>query len=402
MACLSSINSSARNYSNDGASKFRDKVVTKTKIVDFIDFGGHKIFSAGIQTMVFVLLKKEKPKKYLINYRRLINEQASLEVLEDFLQENKEFVGEYYTIFPVFFDRSELSGNYISFIPHARGKILNKIKSFANFYLNDDEIFSGIDVMQDFVTKRHLDRLGDSFSIGDGVFVLRNSEKKSIMWNKNEQRLLKPYYTTKEIQHYYANRKNRFCILYTGRETNANITDYPNIKKHLDLFQSIITSVNKPYGLHRTRKEQIFLSHKILATRKCARPTFSFVDFPCYFSRTFLAIESTRINLLYLLAILNSKLIAFWLFHRGKLQGNQYQIDKVPLMSVPILNHSGDKRDLIRLVDKILSITKDDDYLQNPAKQAQVKEYERQIDQMVYDLYGLTDEEIKIVEGETA
>ena len=29
-----------------------------------------------------------------------------------------------------------------------------------------------------------------------------------------------------------------------------------------------------------------------------------------------------------------------------------------------------------------------------------VKEYERQIDQMVYKLYGLTEEEIKIVENE--
>ena len=94
-------------------------MITKTRIVDFIDFGGHKIFSAGIQTMVFVLLKKEKPKKYLLNYRRLINDQASLEILEDFLQENKEFTGQYYTIFPVLFDRSEFSGNYISFVPHA-------------------------------------------------------------------------------------------------------------------------------------------------------------------------------------------------------------------------------------------------------------------------------------------
>ena len=32
-------------------------------------------------------------------------------------------------------------------------------------------------------------------------------------------------------------------------------------------------------------------------------------------------------------------------------------------------------------------------------KQAKVKEYEQQIDQMVYKLYGLTKEEIKIVEG---
>jgi hypothetical protein len=36
--------------------------------------------------------------------------------------------------------------------------------------------------------------------------------------------------------------------------------------------------------------------------------------------------------------------------------------------------------------------------LENPAKQAKVKEYENQIDQMVYKLYGLSSEEIKIVE----
>lgn len=51
------------------------------------------------------------------------------------------------------------------------------------------------------------------------------------------------------------------------------------------------------------------------------------------------------------------------------------------------------------LVDQILAITKDYDYLENPAKQAQVKEYEKQIDQMVYEIYGLTEEEISIVEG---
>ncbi|MEW6096666.1 MAG: hypothetical protein AB1567_09095 [bacterium] len=33
-------------------------------------------------------------------------------------------------------------------------------------------------------------------------------------------------------------------------------------------------------------------------------------------------------------------------------------------------------------------------------KQAKVKEYEHQIDQMVYKLYGLTEDEIKIVEGD--
>jgi len=61
---------------------------------------------------------------------------------------------------------------------------------------------------------------------------------------------------------------------------------------------------------------------------------------------------------------------------------------------------------LINHADKILAITKDDDYLDNPNKQAKVKEYERQIDQLVYKLYGLTDDEIEIIEkslpGKTA
>jgi hypothetical protein len=45
-----------------------------------------------------------------------------------------------------------------------------------------------------------------------------------------------------------------------------------------------------------------------------------------------------------------------------------------------------------------LAITKDIDYLENQTKQTIVKEYEKQIDQLVYNLYNLTEEEIKIIE----
>ena len=51
-------------------------------------------------------------------------------------------------------------------------------------------------------------------------------------------------------------------------------------------------------------------------------------------------------------------------------------------------------------VNQILFLTQSEDYLENPQKQAKVKEYERQIDQLVYKLYDLTDEEIKIIEEE--
>ena len=54
---------------------------------------------------------------------------------------------------------------------------------------------------------------------------------------------------------------------------------------------------------------------------------------------------------------------------------------------------------IITTVKRIFAITKDADYLDNPDKQAKVKILENQIDQLVYKLYDLTPEEIKIVEG---
>jgi len=50
-------------------------------------------------------------------------------------------------------------------------------------------------------------------------------------------------------------------------------------------------------------------------------------------------------------------------------------------------------------INQILSLTESEDYTENPQKQAKVKALEAEIDQLVYKLYGLTEEEIKIVEG---
>ena len=65
-----------------------------------------------------------------------------------------------------------------------------------------------------------------------------------------------------------------------------------------------------------------------------------------------------------------------------------------------LLHYPNDKeeRAVVQILDQILSITKDNDYLDNPDKKAKVKRLENEIDQLVYKLYELTPEEIKIVE----
>ncbi|MBA7556722.1 hypothetical protein ES705_49439 [subsurface metagenome] len=265
----------------------------------------------------------------------------------------------------------------------------------------ENEATNGIHHHHNVVNKSRKMILGNDFKVGQGIFVLNNEEKNSIPLTENEFRLIKPEYTTKELFKYNANPKNKYWVIYTDSSfKNPNkIKKYPNIKKHLDGFRKVITSDNKPYGLHRARDEKFFTGEKIISVRKCAEPTFTYTDFDCYVSATFYVIKSKRINKKFLTALLNSKLIVFWLMHKGKMQGNNYQIDKEPLLNIPIVKPELEKQiPIIELVSQILSTTKDENYLAFPKKQAKVKALEAEIDQLVYKLYDLTKDEIAIVE----
>jgi len=74
-----------------------------------------------------------------------------------------------------------------------------------------------------------------------------------------------------------------------------------------------------------------------------------------------------------------------------------YYVTQIPIPK-DILENELKQKPFIQLVDQILSITKDDDYLDNPDKQVKVKKLEKEIDQLVYNIYELTPEEIEIVE----
>jgi len=114
-------------------------------------------------------------------------------------------------------------------------------------------------------------------------------------------------------------------------------------------------------------------------------------NFDCFVSRAFLVIQTERINQKYLTGLLNSKLVAFWLRRKGKMQGNAYQLDKEPLLEIPVYKPADkDANEIAKLVDKIIS-------LKQQGKDS--NENERKIDELVYKLYNLTSAEIKVVEN---
>ncbi len=384
---------------NFGASILRKNIIERTKILEFIDFGDYKVFTAGIQTMVYILKKDLNEIEYPMIYSRLNNPKIDTNQLVQFLYAQK---GNYfYEKYDVLINRDSLAGGKtFSFLRKNIQIIIKKILAVGNFYLQNEDLAQGIVAPQENLNKSNAEKLSNKYKIGTGIFVLTENELKDLKLSKGEMELIKPYYTSENISKYWFNNKNKFWIIYTKSDIKQKIKKYPTIKAHLDNFKEIITSDNKPYGLHRARNEDFFNGEKIISIRKCKEPSFSYTDYDTYLSQTFYIIKTKKISLKFLISLLNSKLISFWLYYKGKIQGDLYQIDSEPLKEIPIKKIPLIKqKPLIEIVDKILDITKDEDYLKNPEKQAKVKAYEKQIDRLVYALYGLTEEEIKIVEG---
>ncbi|MBX2558530.1 class I SAM-dependent DNA methyltransferase [Campylobacter coli] len=383
---------------NSGAKKLRNIVLEESQILSLVDFSSFMVFdSASIQTMIMSFQKTKPPKNYEFHFAKITTQtpiyEDALSLLKNEKTQNNEILSINLTP-KKFIDKT------LNFTKSDYEELFNKIQKYGKFYLEEREVAQGIVYPQENINKKSLEILGNNFYLGQGIQKLTNEEVENLNLLKNEKILLKPIFESDNIQKYFVKRYNYFWVIYTNSSfKNPNsMDDYPNLKKHLDKFQNVITSDNKPYGLHRARDEKFFTgSPRIVALRKCVgEPKFSYVDFDCYVSATFYVIKTQRINVKYLTAILNSKLIAFWLKHKGKMQGNNYQIDKEPLLNIPIVDtNSKNKKladELINLVDEILKAKEQD-------KNANTSPLEEKINNMVYKIYNLTEEEIKTIEG---
>ncbi|ELC9612977.1 Eco57I restriction-modification methylase domain-containing protein [Campylobacter coli] len=383
---------------NSGAKKLRNIVLEESQILSLVDFSSFMVFdSASIQTMIMSFQKTKPPKNYEFHFAKITTQtpiyEDALSLLKNEKTQNNEILSINLTP-KKFIDKT------LNFTKSDYEELFNKIQKYGKFYLEEREVAQGIVYPQENINKKSLEILGNNFYLGQGIQKLTNEEVENLNLLKNEKILLKPIFESDNIQKYFVKRYNYFWVIYTNSSfKNPNsMDDYPNLKKHLDKFQNVITSDNKPYGLHRARDEKFFTgSPRIVALRKCVgEPKFSYVDFDCYVSATFYVIKTQRINVKYLTAILNSKLIAFWLKHKGKMQGNNYQIDKEPLLNIPIVTINSKNQkiadELINLVDEILKAKEQD-------KNANTSPLEEKINNMVYKIYNLTEEEIKTIEG---
>ena len=183
--------------------------------------------------------------------------------------------------------------------------------------------------------------------------------------------------------------------------------------KEINSYQKVWRGNYVRYGtwLHRKREDKYFLNPKIMIRQIGATPVATFDDENFYTLNTIYNLISTdKFTPKFLLAIINSAL-GKWFWEK---QNSDYKvlfpkIKKTQIESIPIRNidfsSPADKTrhdKIVSLVDQMLSAKKeltaaqsdkDKDFYENKCAAL-----DRQIDALVYDLYGLTEEEIKIVE----
>ncbi|ELS1331324.1 class I SAM-dependent DNA methyltransferase [Campylobacter coli] len=366
---------------NSGAKKLRNIVLEESQILSLVDFSSFMVFdSASIQTMIMQFQKIKPPKNYEFHFAKITTQTPIYEDVINLLKNEKTQNNE---ILSINLTPKKFIDKTLNFTKSDYEELFNKIQKYGKFYLEESEVAQGI------------------VPAIDEAFVIKDKN----VFSKNEQCFIKEYYTGLSGK-FYSSFTDKYLIYLSNKNYSGNLDDLPNLKQHFQKYKEILKeskikykTPNKPYFyLHREREEKFFKKgeEKIISQVRCIEPIFVYSNENFYGSRALFFIQTCRINLKYLTGVLNSKLIAFWLKHKGKIQGNLFKIDKEPLLNIPVVNINSKNEKLanklISLVDEILKAKEQD-------KNANTQELENKTNSLVYKLYNLTEEEIKIIEN---
>ena len=280
---------------------------------------------------------------------------------------------------------SLLKDNDVSVINSIPGKLIS-----ANQISNADD--GSFNIYIDSATQRILNKISlDTFDLGNtDFFDVRTGIMGFEYWNMSSF-ISEGASGNSSIRVITNSHLDKYAFLF-DKKINLYKKNFNN--PFLDLTKAPINQNTKDF----------FMKKKIII-RGVARQLTAQIDTKGY--AILVAVHAVFINNnlfdeKYILALLNSSLFN-WLhlvkFYTARIPMGSLKYPVSFLKKLPVKNISqSEQKPFIGIVDKILNITKSGDYLSNLTKQSKVHEYERQIDQMVYRLYELTENEIAIVE----
>ncbi|AAD06987.1 putative TYPE II DNA MODIFICATION ENZYME (METHYLTRANSFERASE) [Helicobacter pylori J99] len=224
------------------------------------------------------------------------------------------------------------------------------------------------------------------------------------------ERLIKPILRGKDIKRYsyewagewLINTHNGYTSNLKSKIPPIDIEKYPATKAHLDAhYDTIATRCDQgdtPYHLRNCAYLEDFEKEKIVYPETSQGAYFIYENSGIFLEKTVFMIVSDAYNLKLLTALLNSKLITFYFknFCGGCILGKSgYQYNKHALEKIPIPQITEKNQEL---ADKITDCAEQILALKAKDPKANTQKLEKEIDALVYQLYHLTDEEIKTIE----
>ncbi|WQZ37223.1 class I SAM-dependent DNA methyltransferase [Helicobacter pylori] len=366
-------------------AKLREWLLKKTTIVSYMELNALKVFeSAAVDTSIMNFIKQTPPKE-------------------------SEF--KYYEPTPD--DKDDLKST--SHLSMRQNALSTESFIFANATLLDlrDKIESIGTPLKDW-------DIQINYGIKTGAneaFIIPTEKREEILnacktqeERKRTEALIKPILRGKDIKRYsyewarewVINTHNGYTSNLKSKIPPIDIENYPALKSHLDShWDTIATRSDQgdtPYHLRNCAYLEDFEKEKIVYPETSQGAYFIYENSGIFLEKTVFMIVSDAYNLKLLTALLNSKLITFYfknfcggcILGKSGYQYNKHALEKIPIPKITEKNQ--------KLAHKITDCAQAILEAKEKDPKANTQKLEKEIDALVYQLYNLTDEEIKIIE----
>ncbi|WP_033742775.1 type IIG restriction enzyme/methyltransferase [Helicobacter pylori] len=372
-------------------AKLREWLLKKTTIVSYMELNALKVFeSAAVDTSIMNFIKQTPPKESGFNYYK-----------------------------PTPNDKDDLKSTpYLSMKQNA---LSTESFIFANATLLDlrDKIESVGTPLKDWdiqIYRGILTGCNEAFIIPTEKRdeILKNcddtqKDERGMSERERTKELIKPILRGKDIKRYsyewahlwVINTHNGYTSNLKSKIPPIDIEKTPAIKAHLDAhLDTIATRCDQgdtPYHLRNCAYLEDFEKEKIVYPCIMAKePCFVYEEKGFYAPAPANIITGDKIEITYITALLNSKCIYFAMrkfYMGGGIEGElkTNNLEKIPIPKITEKNQE--------LADKITDGAKQILALKEKDPKANTQQLEKEIDALVYQLYHLTDEEIKIIEN---
>ena len=316
---------------------------------------------------------------------------------------------------------------------YTQEEISNTINNPENYFeveLKKDKVFALVDKMVDALNQKidaNHEQLNKLFKIGKGM---ETAADKVFLFkeypNQFPKEFIKIRATGKNIESYFILPFQEYILYFENIE---NFDDLPaSIQNHLlenkHFLENRATVKNEGriwWRYSRPMHKEYYQFDKLFCSRRAFSNTFAIDEkneYLAFSNMTVIFDTNVEFNLKFLLALLNSKVLSFRYKSIGKQTGGgsfEYfpnGVGKLPIAKISIAK----QEPFIVIVDNIIlakktiqkykkhfdslnAIDKIEIKEQIEKLTNQIEDWVREIDTMVYELYGLSDEETALVEG---